>query len=149
MRVGNFGGFLFGGCNIDRQTTKFSSYTVFHSVLIIIIYLTIDFRVFWLLSIHCPNLEVLTYSSDEFPPSCEALWCLAQGCQGINCLQFPPLLSSPNAGIFNDSCLLQLARSWPKLLSLTVGGQEISVSGLAEVGMGALIKLKQNITNQN
>ena len=24
MRVGNFGEFQFGGCNIDRQTTKFS-----------------------------------------------------------------------------------------------------------------------------
>ena len=31
MRVGNFGGFLFGGCNnniIDHQTAKFSGYTV-------------------------------------------------------------------------------------------------------------------------
>ena len=95
------------------------------------------YRVFWLLSIHCPNLQALTYSSDEFPPSCEALWSLAQGCPNLRCLQFPPLLDSPNASIFNDSCLLQLAHSWPNLLSLALGGSEISVSGLTEIGMGS------------
>ena len=91
-------------------------------------------RVFWLLGVHCPNLQALSYCSDEFPPTSEALWSLAQGCRDIKYLKLPPVLGSPNASLFNDSCLYQIAQAWPGLLSLTVGGSEISAAGLGKVG---------------
>lgn len=93
------------------------------------------FRIFWLLSIHCPNLQGLGYCSDEFPPSSEALWSLGQGCRILKYLQLPPVLGSPNASVFNDNCLVQLGHAWPELLSLTVGGSEVSACGLVKVGM--------------
>lgn len=90
-------------------------------------------RVLWLASVHCPNLRSLTYCSEEFPPSSESLWSLANGCRHLQHLTLPPVPESPNAVWFNDNCLLVIAHAWPHLLSLTIGGSAITSHGLKEI----------------
>ncbi len=92
------------------------------------------YRILWLLSIHCPNVKWLSYSSEEFPPSAESLWSLTNGCGSLQHLHLSPVLGSPNQGCYNDSALRVIAIGWPNLVSLTVGGKFISVDGLAEIG---------------
>ena len=82
---------------------------------------------------HCPHLKAFSYCSDEFPPSSEALWSLANGCPQLQLLHLPPALGSPNASWFNDSSLLTIAHNWSNLLSLTIGGKHITSTGLAEI----------------
>lgn len=94
--------------------------------------LMITNRVLWLAGVHCPHLQSLTYSSEEFPPSSEALWALAQGARHIQYLYLPPYITSPHPQL-TDHSLSTLASSWPYLLGLCVGGSDITVAGLAEV----------------
>ena len=84
---------------------------------------------------HCPNLHSLTYCSDEFPPSSESLWSLANGCRHLKHLTLPPVPDSPNAAWFNDTCLLVIAQAWSDLVSLTIGGNSITSAGLKEIGI--------------
>lgn len=91
--------------------------------------------ILWLASIHCPNLQSLAYCSDEFPPSSNSLWSLANGCRRLRHLNLPPVLGSPHADCFNDGCLMIIAHAWPSLLSLTIGGSAISAQGLVDIGM--------------
>ena len=91
-------------------------------------------RVLWLASMHCPNLQCLTYCSDEFPPTSNSLWSLANGCRHLRYLNIPPVLGSPNAYCFNDACLLVIGHSWPGLVSLSIGGNSISTKGLVDIG---------------
>lgn len=90
-------------------------------------------RILWLASVHSPNLRSLAYCSEEFPPSSESLWSLANGCRHLQHLTLPPVPESPNANWFNDSCLFVIAQAWPGLLSLTIGGNAITPSGLKEI----------------
>ncbi len=85
------------------------------------------------MSIHCPNVKSLSYASEEFPPSAEALWSLTNGCRSIQHLYLPPVLGSPNQDSFNDAALHIIATGWSNLVSLTVGGKFISVNGLVEI----------------
>ena len=142
------------------------------------------------MSVHCPQLQEFCYSSDEFPPSAEALWSLANGCTHIQHLSLPPVvgrcvqlregkeqmhrplgihahksrvksdketeklsrnkstndltvicftLCSPHVDWFTDNCILTIARGWPSLRSLCVGGKVITTNGLAAVGESQLV----------
>jgi hypothetical protein len=90
-------------------------------------------RLLWLASVHCPQLRQFTYTSDEFPPPPAALWALSNGCPKLQSLHLPPYLNSPFISHFNDACLSTIARGWPHLLQLTVGGPAITAAGLKEI----------------
>ncbi|XP_064404496.1 F-box only protein 41-like [Halichondria panicea] len=98
--------------------------------------LMITDRILWLMSVYCPNLKYLSYSSDEFPPSAEALWSLTNGCKHLQHLHLLPVLGSPNQACFNDNALRVIAVGWSNLVSLTVGGKSFSAEGLAEIAHG-------------
>jgi len=87
-------------------------------------------RVFWLISVHCPQLTELRYSSDEFPPTPAALWSLSIGCPNITSLHFPPVFASSFVTHFNDQCLVSIADGWPYIGSLSIGSPSVSSEGL-------------------
>lgn len=90
-------------------------------------------RCLWLLSRHCPNLLNITYSSEAFPPTKEALWSLSNGCPLIRQLSLPPVNSSSDLRQLDDGCLEQIAYGWPSLLQLSVGGRSITYTALASL----------------
>jgi len=87
-------------------------------------------RVFWLISVHCPQLSELRYSSDEFPPTSAALWSLSIGCPNITSLHFPPVYASSFVTHFNDHCLASIADGWPYIRTLSIGSPSVSSEGL-------------------
>ncbi|XP_065916473.1 F-box only protein 41-like [Dysidea avara] len=87
-------------------------------------------RVFWLISVHCPQLNELRYSSDEFPPTPAALWTLSIGCPNITSLHFPPVFASSFVAHFNDHCLASIADGWPYVRTLSIGSPSVSSEGL-------------------
>lgn len=89
-------------------------------------------RLLWLCSVHSPLLRHFTYTSDEFPPTPAAIWALSNGCPHLQSLHLPPYLGSPFAGYFNDFSLSSIAKGWPHLLKLSVGGPGITATGLSE-----------------
>ncbi|KAL5460382.1 hypothetical protein EMCRGX_G033828 [Ephydatia muelleri] len=95
--------------------------------------LLITERSLWLLSVHCPNLLEVTYSSEAFPPTKEALWALSNGCPLIRELNLPPVNSSSDLRQLEDSCLVQIAKGWPGLLQLSVGGPSITYEALSSL----------------
>ncbi len=118
----------FTECNL-MITDRYSTVTI--------VYTFISYwycRILWLMSVYCPNLKYLSYSSDEFPPSAEALWSLTNGCKHLQHLHLLPVLGSPNQACFNDNALRVIAVGWSNLVSLTIGGKSFSAEGLAEIG---------------
>lgn len=100
------------------------------------------FRTLWLASCHCRNLRQLIYVSRNFPLSAPVVWSIGAACRNIDTLIVPQskaLHSSDKRKVdylrFNDSCLLMVARCWPKTLkTLCISGIHITVSGIAQLG---------------
>lgn len=87
-------------------------------------------RIFWLISVSCPQLNELRYSSDEFPPTVASLWCLGIGCVNLTSLHLPPVFASTAVTQFDDQCLAKVAEGWPCIRSLSIGSPSITSAGL-------------------
>lgn len=95
--------------------------------------LLITERCLWLIGIYCSNLQKLLYHSNEFPPTPESIWSLANGCTQLKELHLIPSDDPEIMTRFNDKCLVNIARGFPLLTSLTIGGTSITMQGLVNI----------------
>ena len=91
-------------------------------------------RSFWLISKYCTNLASLVYNSNEFPVTSNSLWSLANGCTGLKELHLYPSSDAEINQRFDDKCLQIIAIGFPMLQGLTIGGSNITVLGISNIG---------------
>lgn len=107
-----------------------SSSSTLKSILLDECNIMITQRVFWLISVNCPQLSELRYSSDEFPPTVASLWSLSIGCPNITSLHLPPVFASSIVTQFDDQCLATIADGWPYIRTLSIGSPGVTSAGL-------------------
>ncbi|XP_067657513.1 uncharacterized protein [Haliotis asinina] len=90
----------------------------------------------WMASCYGRLLEKLHYVSSTDPVSPEVLWAIGGGCPGITTLVVPPLFPCLKPKSFGNKCLMLIARFYPDLQELGIGGQEISIAGLLPLVQG-------------
>ncbi|XP_036356382.1 probable WRKY transcription factor protein 1 isoform X1 [Octopus sinensis] len=88
-------------------------------------------RSLWLVSCYARLLEEFTYHSALHPPTAEVLWALASGCRDITKLDLSPINPrSPQQERFNNKCANLIAKGYPSLKSISIGGCGIDNQGL-------------------
>jgi len=107
-----------------------SSSSTLKSILLDECNIMITQRVFWLISVNCPQLSELQYSSDEFPSTVASLWSLSIGCPNITSLHLPPVFTSSSVTQFDDQCLATIADGWPYIRTLSIGSPSVTSAGL-------------------
>lgn len=107
-----------------------SSSSTLKSILLDECNIMITQRVLWSISVNCPHLSELRYSSNEFPPTVASLWCLSIGCPGITSLHLPPVFASSVVMQFDNQCLATIADGWPYLRALSIGSPSVTSVGL-------------------
>ncbi|XP_046573895.1 uncharacterized protein LOC124281933 [Haliotis rubra] len=93
-------------------------------------------KCFWLASCYGRLLEKLHYISSTDPVSPEVLWAIGGGCPGITTLVVPPQFPCLKPKSFSNKCLMLIAKFYPDLQELGIGGQEISIGGLLPLVQG-------------
>ncbi|XP_050395413.1 uncharacterized protein LOC126814368 [Patella vulgata] len=90
----------------------------------------------WLVSGYSRLLQKFHYISDVDPIGPETLWAIGGGCPGITTLIIPPLFPCKKPKVFNNKCLMLLARFYPEMLEIGIGGKEIDQGGLLPLVSG-------------
>ncbi|XP_048249488.1 uncharacterized protein LOC124117860 isoform X2 [Haliotis rufescens] len=90
----------------------------------------------WLASCYGRLLEKLHYVSSTDPVSPEVLWAIGGGCPGVTTLVVPPLFPCLKPKSFSNKCLLLIAKFYPDVQELGIGGREISIGGLLPLVQG-------------
>lgn len=98
-------------------------------------------RCLWLVSCYARVLRSLTYRSVAHPPSAEVLWALASGCRDITYLSLSPdNPRSPQQERFNNKCAYLIAKNYPHLKFISLGG-----AGIDDVGLLIIAEKCQNL----
>ncbi|XP_052834485.1 uncharacterized protein LOC106871624 isoform X3 [Octopus bimaculoides] len=88
-------------------------------------------RSLWLVSCYARLLEEFTYHSALHPPTAEVLWALVSGCRDITKLDLSPINPrSPQQERFSNKCTNLIAKGYPGLKSISIGGCGIDNQGL-------------------
>ncbi|ELU07026.1 hypothetical protein CAPTEDRAFT_177056 [Capitella teleta] len=93
-------------------------------------------RCLWLASCYSRNIIDVTYISDLDPVGSEVIWSLGAGCRQVSRLIIPPMFPNQNPHKFTNHCAFNIARCWPDLHTLSIGGVDVNSKGLTAIGNG-------------